>query len=106
MRRDWMETETQGTYTRGKILKRVGIGAAAAWSVPFLASTASAHTTASPSRCHRNGGVTCPDTGYCSASCGSKNGLTCGCAPAVNNGVANGCCKCVGNVSCADSAPC
>src|SRR5207244_2049090 len=76
-----MGSELEQKYTRGKVLKRVGVGAAAAWSVPFLASSASASTKGVDSinsRCHNNGGVSCPDSGYCSAACGSKNGLACG----------------------------
>src|SRR2546423_1923818 len=40
--------ESNATYTRSKVLKRVGIGAAAAWSVPFLASSASRRVVGQP----------------------------------------------------------
>src|SRR2546430_11713867 len=101
--------ESERTYTRSKVLKRVGVGAAAAWSVPFLASSASASTKGVDSinsRCHNNGQVACPDCGYCGFPCGSRNGLTCGCAPGVARGAATGCCVCVGNISCADTHAC
>src|SRR5438128_6767460 len=101
--------ESERTYTRSKVLKRVGVGAAAAWSVPFLASSASASTKGVDSinsRCHTNGGTSCPDCGFCSFPCGSKNGLACGCAPTAARGVGTGCCACVGNFFCSDATAC
>src|SRR5207302_10798819 len=101
--------ESESTYTRTKVLKRVGIGAAAAWSVPFLATSASASTGSVDginSTCHANGGVTCVDCGFCGNPCATKNGMLCGCAPQVVGGKSNGCCACINNFFCSDSQPC
>jgi hypothetical protein len=95
------------TLTRGKLLKRAGVGAAAVWSIPFLTSTASADVgIEAVTGCHANSQVQCPDCGFCSFPCGSKNGLSCGCAPAAKNGKGTGCCACVGNFPCSDSPLC
>jgi hypothetical protein len=101
--------ESDRTYTRSKVLKRVGIGAAAAWSVPFLASSASASTKGvdfPASGCHANGQTSCPDCGFCSFVCGTKNGFVCGCAPGAKGGKGSGCCVCVNNFFCSDAVPC
>jgi len=106
-----MEDElTTSTISRRKLLKRAGIGVAAVgWSAPFLTSTASARIKSGQSpACHANGQVACPDCGFCSFPCATKNGLVCGCAPAVNQGKPTGCCIGVGNFACDDpnAVPC
>src|SRR3954466_11134321 len=101
--------ESKG-YTRGKILKRAGIGAAAAWSVPFLASSASAsvHPDAPVSKCSGSD----PNTGLLSPLCefqvcAHKNGLDCFCYPGAKGaGQSSGCCVCGGNDFCSNVTPC
>ena len=41
----------RGTYTRGRVLKRAGIGVAAAWSVPLFLSTATAEAAVNRKVC-------------------------------------------------------
>jgi hypothetical protein len=96
------------TLSRRKLLKRAGIGAAAAaWTVPFLSSTASAGVDIESlrQRC-TDGGLapTCPSCG--SVTCGTKNGTTCFCFVGVKGGIGSGCCECVGNFFCSGARAC
>jgi hypothetical protein len=97
----------ESTLTRGKLLKRAGVVGAAAWSVPLLASTASADVgiELNASGCF-DGSSMCCNTAYCARICGSKNGQTCGCAVLAKGNNASGACVCVGNVFCSNSPAC
>ncbi len=95
------------TISRRKLIKRAGVGAAAVWSVPFLASTASADVGIDTlrQRCSSGGVPNCQST--CGAgTCGSKNGKTCFCYPGAKGGIGSACCECAGNISCTQSPPC
>src|SRR2546427_10329437 len=102
------ELEMKGKYTRGKVLKRAGIGAAALYTAPFLVSSAAA---AVPGR-------RCIDTAF-------AQGLDCACDTCINGNIVNqctascfcfidvkGCCQCrglgggCGNPRCNTSADC
>jgi len=95
------------TISRRKLLKRAGVGAAAVWSVPFLASPASADVGIESlrQRC-TDPTPTCNST--CGAvGCGSKNGKACFCYPGAKGAnTGSGCCECAGNTFCSQSPPC
>ncbi len=99
------------TITRGKVLKRAAIIGAAAWSVPFFASTASAD--ASPDGAVAN----CVDfsgpNGTPSPECdfqvckNARNGTVCYCYPGAKGaGASSGCCVCAGNEFCSQTPAC
>jgi hypothetical protein len=108
-----MDTELERTYTRGKVLKRAGIGVAAISAVPFFASSAAADDVDAAAFNKKNC-VDASDPANASACvqykvCGDKNGTTCYCYPeAVKGkpGQGTGCCFCGGNIFCTDSPPC
>jgi hypothetical protein len=94
-----MAVET--AISRRKLLKRAGIGGAAAvWSVPFLASSASADVGIETLRqaCRSGVAPNCP--GCASITCAQKNGTTCFCFPGIKGGISSACCECQGNYFC------
>ena len=95
--------------SRRKLLKRAGIGGAAAvWSVPFLASTASADVGIETARQGCRNADQSPHCNVCTDSlvCKTKNGKQCFCFAGAKSGISSGCCECQGNISCAQSPPC
>lgn len=93
--------------TRGKVLKRAGIGAAAVWTVPmFVTSTASAATEIGGKQCaqlavERGVGACTPCPG-CNNPCrGACEIGECYCAVTVK-----GCCSCTVNDFCSNLPPC
>src|SRR5262245_34004814 len=100
---DDQSTVTDAAETRRKILKRAGIGAAAAWSVPLVLSrsasaapgggscAASAIAAGATHFC-----VTCP---ACDNSCGTSPAGACCCFTDVT-----GCCFCGVSSSCGTTA--
>jgi hypothetical protein len=104
--------ESNEGLTRAKVLKRAGIVAAAAWSVPFFSSTADAAVTPSKGNVAACAGSD-PNTGLLSPICefqvcgSGKNGTTCYCYPgAKGTNKSSGCCVCGGNEFCTQSPPC
>jgi hypothetical protein len=96
------------TISRRKLIKRAGIGAAAVWSVPFLASTASADVGIETLRQRCTNGDGSPFCTVCQTGngCGSKNGKACFCYVGAKAGIGSGCCECAGNIFCDQSPPC
>lgn len=97
---------SQTTFTRGKVLKRAGIGAAALWTVPMFISTSGAMAAGSKKNC---ADFSVPSACVQGKVCGTANGLTCYCYIQAVPGKANvgtGCCTCNGNIFCGDSPPC
>ncbi|HKP18691.1 MAG TPA: hypothetical protein VJT84_09435 [Gaiellaceae bacterium] len=107
-----MDTELQTTYTRGKVLKRAGIGVAAISAVPFFASSAAAGDVGTAAfnkkNCADLSDLANPKACVQTKVCGDKNGLTCFCyVQAVPRKLqSTGCCTCNGNIFCGDSPPC
>jgi len=103
--------ESNEGLTRAKVLKRAGIVAAAAWSVPFFSSTADAAVTPSKGNlaaCAGTDNYGFP-TPFCNfQQCGQgKNGTICVCyTGAKGAGKISGCCVCAGNEFCSQSPPC
>ncbi len=104
--------ESNEGLTRAKVLKRAGIVAAAAWSVPFFSSTADAAVTpekGNASLCVETNsfGLPQPSCGN-GLTCGSgKNGTTCYCYTAAKGaGKISGCCICAGNEFCSQTPAC
>ena len=102
------ELETDVKYTRSKVLKRAGVGAAALWATPFFVSTAEAAVK----------GSRCITTAF-------QQGLDCPCDTCLNGNISNmctsqcfcfvdtkGCCQCrglaggCGNPTCLTSRDC
>jgi hypothetical protein len=91
------ELETQ-KLTRGKVLKRMGIGAAAAWTVPMFFTTTEAWAVGGKTcaqQAARNGAAACTPCPACNNIC--RGAPSCVCACFTNF---KGCCVCIGNTSC------
>ena len=94
--------------SRSKLLKGAGAGAVAVWSVPFLASTASAGVGIEALRetCRNaDNSPRCPSCGGANL-CVQKNGTQCFCFPGVKGGHGSGCCECQGNYFCSGARRC
>jgi hypothetical protein len=90
--------------SRRKLLERTGVGVAALWAAPFVASTASAGVSPVGLKCK-------PCKSLCgSASCGNDfNGRTCFCFPQARSTTGVGKkCVCSGNFFCSNphATPC
>ena len=101
----------RGTYTRGRVLKRAGIGVAAAWSVPLFLSTATAEAAVSRKQCITRAfqhGLDAP----CDTCLNGNVANTCSGTPCFCFVGANGCCECrgvgggCGNPLCNTNADC
>lgn len=101
------QLESNEGLTRAKVLKRAGIGAAAAAGfTPFFASSASAAVSPvakNVGACNDGGGNT-----YCDfQQCATKNGLACFCySGGAAGGKSSGCCVCGGNQFCSQLVQC
>jgi hypothetical protein len=94
--------------SRNKLLKRAGVVGVGVWSVPFLASTASADVGIDTLRqnCRNaDNSIRCPHCGG-SNLCTTKNGTQCFCFNGVKNGISSGCCECQGNFFCSSAVAC
>ena len=92
----------EATLTRRKVLKRAGVAGAAVWTVPFLASSASADVgiEALRKKCHNaDNSPRCPQCGG-NNLCTTKNGTQCFCFAGIKQNAGSGCCECQGNYFC------
>ena len=99
---------TGAALTRRKVLKRAGVAGAAVWTVPFLASSASADVGIEALRqnCHNaDNSPRCPQCGG-SNLCTTKNGTQCFCFAGIKQNAGSGCCECQGNYFCNEARLC
>jgi len=102
--------DERATYTRGKVLKRAGIGVAAAWSVPLFISTATADAAVNRKVCVASSfqhGLDAPCDTCFNGNIANMCSGTCFCFVG-----SNGCCECrsigggCGNPTCNVNADC
>ena len=100
---------TGAALTRRKVLKRAGVAGAAVWTVPFLASSASADVGirgAPPEVSQRGPTARGARSAAGSNLCTTKNGTQCFCFAGIKQNAGSGCCECQGNYFCNEARLC